>query len=623
MPAQWPATKDRLLRNTKTMILTKSDFKTARTCATKLYYKKLRYPSLDDDHPYLEFLADGGYMVETMAKLLFPDGKEPGNWAEPDRAFAETSQALEAGDRTLFEATLVHEGLLARVDILRREGDTLRLIEVKSSSIDSAVDGPNPFRGKEGEIKSEWRPYLEDVAFQTIVLHRAFAHFKVIPCLCVVDQARTATTNATFDKFQLRRPDGAGGGWRPQVEYVGNVDELRKEHVLAFIDVSAEVQELRREIESAADTFAATLQSNPISRIAPEIGKKCKACEYRLPYRTAPQNGFRECWGALAEADPHVLDLYRVDLLGGKNRDVVAELAAQGRARLSDVPIDLLSGAVALRQRLQLSCTTAGREDIAPALKDILSSHPYPLHFIDFECSRLAIPYHAGMRPYEQASFQWSCHTIPTPSAPVEHSEWLNTNDAFPNFEFARTLKKQIGNEGTVYIWSPYEVIVLREIRQQTEKYRHADTGLADWIDALASEQRPRVVDLCALAKDHYFHPSMKGSLSIKSVLPAVCQADESLRAKRFFAKYVKRDALGNLLDPYAALPPLPIGATEELVQEGTGAMRVYQEMMFGRAKDDEVTRQNYQKLLRQYCELDTAAMVAIWMHWMSAGATT
>ena len=106
-------------------------------------------------------------------------------------------------------------------------------------------------------------------------------------------------------------------------------------------------------------------------------------------------------------------------------------------------------------------------------------------------------------------------------------------------------------------------------------------------------------------------------------MLPAVWQADESLRANRFFAKYVKRGDSGNLLDPYAALSPLPIGATEEVVQEGTGAMRVYQEMMFGRAKDDEVTRQNYQKLLRQYCELDTAAMVAIWMHWMSAGATT
>src|SRR6266480_3076111 len=41
--------------------LSKSDFKVARTCATKLYYKKLGYPSIRDDDQYLQFLADGGY----------------------------------------------------------------------------------------------------------------------------------------------------------------------------------------------------------------------------------------------------------------------------------------------------------------------------------------------------------------------------------------------------------------------------------------------------------------------------------------------------------------------------------------------------------------------------------
>src|SRR5205809_824068 len=34
---------------------------------------------------------------------------------------------------------------------------------------------------------------------------------------------------------------------------------------------------------------------------------------------------------------PHVLDLYRVDLVGRRNRDIVAELAAAGTTRLDDV----------------------------------------------------------------------------------------------------------------------------------------------------------------------------------------------------------------------------------------------------------------------------------------------
>lgn len=48
--------------------------------------------------------------------------------------------------------------------------------------------------------------------------------------------------------------------------------------------------------------------------------------------------------------------------------------------------------------------------------------------------------------------------------------------------------------------------------------------------------------------------------------------------------------------------------------------MRVYQEMMFGRAQGDDTLRHNYRKLLLQYCELDTAAMVVIWMRWASPG---
>jgi hypothetical protein len=62
--------------NSMSHLLSKSDFKIARTCPTKLYYKKLRYPSTKDDDQYLELLAEGGFFVEKVAKLLFPEGQE-------------------------------------------------------------------------------------------------------------------------------------------------------------------------------------------------------------------------------------------------------------------------------------------------------------------------------------------------------------------------------------------------------------------------------------------------------------------------------------------------------------------------------------------------------------------
>ncbi len=42
------------------MFLTKKDFVVSQSCATKLYYKKLGYPSVMDDDPYLDFMPDGG-----------------------------------------------------------------------------------------------------------------------------------------------------------------------------------------------------------------------------------------------------------------------------------------------------------------------------------------------------------------------------------------------------------------------------------------------------------------------------------------------------------------------------------------------------------------------------------
>src|SRR5258706_334471 len=98
--------------------LSKSDFKVAQTCPTKLYYKKLRYPSLNDEDEYLAMLAEGGFMVEKIAKILHPEGREIGFDKGPETAFRETREALRADNATLFEATLISGRKLARVDIL-------------------------------------------------------------------------------------------------------------------------------------------------------------------------------------------------------------------------------------------------------------------------------------------------------------------------------------------------------------------------------------------------------------------------------------------------------------------------------------------------------------------------
>ena len=44
--------------------------------------------------------------------------------------------------------------------------------------------------------------------------------------------------------------------------------------------------------------------------------------------------------------------------------------------------------------------------------------------------------------------------------------------------------------------------------------------------------------------------------------------------------------------------------------------MRAYQEMLYGVSRNNETLKEQWRRLLLQYCELDTAAMVMVWTHW-------
>jgi hypothetical protein len=615
--------------------LSKSDFKIARTCPTKLYYKKLGYPSIQDDDQYQEFLANGGYMVETIAKLLYPEGIEIG-WDEgPEHSSLETIRALQTEYVTLFEATLLAGTKLARVDILRKNGNQFDLIEVKSKSVDGAK-GPPFFRSSKGEIIADWVPYLEDVAYQTHLLRKLYPTALVTPFLCLVDTSKTTDMGSIFSQFELKRTKAIPGQKfsRPEVRFFGDVERLRQRHFLVTVDISAEVTELMPAVVEGAERLAASLQVQP-KKINEPIGVHCLKCEYRKAATVVDaRDGFGECWGQLANEDPHILDYYYASSIGGSQTPLVNALVRRGRARLSDVEESDLAksggtvGARAERQKIQRKHTLLGREYLSAELSKVLAGVTYPLHFIDFETSRLAVPYHAGMRPYEQIAFQWSCHTIREKGALLCHSEWINVQDAYPNFEFAETLKRQLGNTGTILIWSKHERTALKEIAEQMVRYGYGSHALESWIDEVTRpENQPssRLLDLCEVTKKHYFHPKMKGKLSLKAVLPAIWESNPSLHSHPAFSQYFKRDMAGCVVNPYLTLLPLPFGDNagedDEVLIEGSGAMRAYQEMLYGLARYDEEVKEKWKTLLLQYCKLDTAAMVIVWLHWEAAVA--
>jgi len=199
------------------------------------------------------------------------------------------------------------------------------------------------------------------VCFQAYILARAFPTLTIVPYLCVADKSRAATANSTYENFRLKRVDGH----RPEVSYTGDVDALQHEHVLATVNVSGEVNEMLPELEPDIKRFAKSISSAPFKRIPPQLGRHCKGCEYG--------GGFRECWEDLADADPHVLDLYYI------KDDTVAALVARGKSSLLDIPEESLTGVLGVKQKIQLQYTRSGSEFIAADLPRLLKGHKHPL----------------------------------------------------------------------------------------------------------------------------------------------------------------------------------------------------------------------------------------------------
>ena len=557
-------------------LLSKSNFLLGCDCPVKLKYFKSGYPSLNNANSFLEFFADGGFMVEALARALFDDGV----WVVPQAG--ETPEQATArlmsvpGDGVWFEPTFVVDGMLVRVDILQRKGDLLRLIEVKAKSYDSR-ESETPYRGKREGILSNWREYLLDISFQTNALELVYPKMTVVPELCLVDTSKTCLEEAIFNKVELVT-DKDPGSTGPRAIYHGDVASLRNQHFLGFLNVRLEVDELIAEVRSKSSSLL-KISADPSIAIELPLGSKCRDCEYRNI--NSLRNGFADCWGSLAAGDPHIVDLYGIGLLAdaaGNSKEGLNWLIKNGISKLVEIPPKIIdqNKSTGKRQIRQLECTKTGTEWVDPLLKDELEACEYPLHFVDFETSRLAVPYHKGMQPYEQIAFQFSCHTILKPGdKELQHTEWINVDDAFPSFSFATALRNAVGEKGTIFVWSDFEQITLRDIRRQMTSYNHADKKIADWIDAIVPDRKDggRVQDLLELCKAHYYHPKMGSSQSIKYVLPAIWGSNEELWHDPWFAKYFRESLDANAAELFEVVASgavkIPIHARAKLADAG------------------------------------------------------
>ncbi|HAE43652.1 MAG TPA: DUF2779 domain-containing protein, partial [Clostridiales bacterium] len=120
--------------------LTKSRFKLALECPTKLYYTgKKQYANQNLEDPFLAALADGGYQVGELAKYYFPGGHDIKS-LDYVEALDETNALLEKDQVIIYEAAIRHENLFIRTDILVKQDHHIDIIEVKAKSYNKNKD---------------------------------------------------------------------------------------------------------------------------------------------------------------------------------------------------------------------------------------------------------------------------------------------------------------------------------------------------------------------------------------------------------------------------------------------------------------------------------------------------
>jgi len=621
--------------NDSIFTLSKSDFHLASTCPKKLVYKKQFYPTTNDTNDYMEMLAKGGYVIGKMANLIYPTGIEiTGNTKE---AIIKTKEELKKENCILFEAAIQSGDKLIRVDILEKKGNIINLIEVKAKSHDTEDDTVKQLK--------LLKKYIEDVAFQYHVINEGYPNFKVTAYLFMPDKSKRTSIDGLAGWFTLKESNKISDIEleelpaqqkpkfnKPEVVFKYEkdllkskyVDDMKVDGILQLRDVTEEVLKIQHVIKNRSNQFINILR-NGITSNDYKINKECKSCEFKCD--GDPMNGYKECWERLADSDPHIFELYYGGSLTTEEKEVyLNKLIDNGQTSLYDINPEILKkkdgsiGSRNQRQLIQLSNTKNNTEWISNDLKRILNDLKYPLHFIDFETYTGALPFNEGMRPYELIAFQWSCHTINKPGDTPIHSEWISTNGSFPNFEFAESLKKQIGESGTPLMWATHENTVLRTILKQMDIFGYYNPILNDWLIEITSdkdlEREGRLIDMNSLTLKHYFHPYMKGKTSIKKVLPAIWNHFTYLHQIPFFKDYSATDFEGRIIDPYDALKAdLNQTDEEEAVAGGTDAMRAYQRIRF----DDTITHNQKDEIKRQllkYCELDTMAMVIIAHHW-------
>lgn len=557
--------------------LTKSRFKLATECESKLFYtRKKEYADQSSDNPFLMELAKGGYQVGELAKYYFKDDRPVPSIESLDYnvALEQTNELIENGENYIAEAAVKFNNLFIRVDIFEINPDkkSINFYEVKAKSCNHNTEFiKTPQRGANAGIPSiatTWKPYLFDVAFQKYVIEKAFPAYSVNSYLMLINKDSVATVDGLNQFFKIK---GDTSNFEIYTDPGLTKTQLGKE-VLIKIQVDDEVDLIRNSpIESRAfSTIGFEKYVEELSnaykldrKIETPISKECKTCQFcAKPGQEAIglKSGLQECWMQKLQIEKEQFDKAKVtEIWGGLagRMSVVQNLMDQNRYFLDDVEEKELPGKPngsfglspydrRLKQVEYVKDNNEGFYFDKDGFNAELSSWQFPLHFIDFETASPALPFTAGAHPYEGIAFQFSHHTMDK-KGKIEHkTQFLQTDRGInPNLDFVRALKDALSSDhGTIFRYHNHENSYLRMIRNQI--FGMSDDSVQDrqellsFIDSITQYKADgqlvtgdrNMVDMYKIVLNYYYSPFSKGSNSLKFILPAAINDSQYLHEK-------------------------------------------------------------------------------------------
>jgi hypothetical protein len=264
------------------------------------------------------------------------------------------------------------------------------------------------------------------------------------------------------------------------------------------------------------------------------------------------------CW-------KHIPD-YSVFNISRLNKDKKFDLYNQGVITLDQ--IDLSQTDLNPNQVLQVQSELSGSSHIdIDEIRNFTNGLNHPLYFLDFETIGPAVPIYDSSRPYQQLVFQYSLHIQETSTSVIEHREYLADPSQDPRIGFIEQLIQDCGTSGDILVYNiGFERGKLNDLIDVFPEYSYELRGIVNRLKDL----------MIPFQQKWYYTPEMRGSYSIKSVLPAL-------------------------------VPELSYNDLE--IKEGGTASNTFLSMVNGTFDGNvEETRRQ----LLEYCKLDTYAMVKI-----------